>query len=935
MSAELFDEEAVNLPLAEAIQRNILPAPEYVASLYTLNEEVDQRLDNLSKSALSEDEKKKVRAELEQAKIDWEKTSGVPQILKRYLSKNPTNKFIVFCRNKEHLDELEDEVRKWIRKTKLFEDRETYRVYSDYKKSDANFEAFKNAKDKTTAHILLCIDKLNEGIHAPDVGAVLLFRPTASARIFYQQIGRCLQVGTKSKPIIFDLVNNFKSIKGANRFLDDLKEAGKKEKQLRENFGLDVDYSPEIHIDDESLAIHETLKGIDERLASWEINFQKLVVYREKYGDCLVPHDWEDKVLATWIITQRSFKARGKLDDNRIEQLEDIDFTWDARQAKWEANFKKLTAYKEEHGDCLVPRNWHDKKLATWVGTQRDFKNRDKLEDEKFRLLDNLGFVWDASRASSRLSSFELNYQKLVDYEKENKDCLVRSSYKDKSLVNWVTIQRSKKRNGELKSKEIERLDKLGFVWDPIHEEWEFQFQKLLDYEEQYGDCLVPHNWHDKKLAIWVGTQRGSKNKGKLEDEKIKRLDQLGFTWKTRLDWDASFQKLLDFKKENGHCLVPKNWKDAHLKNWVINQRRRKKRKVLAIDRVEKLEAVGFVWHLIVDRDTTWNRNFKNLLAYKKKHGDCLVPYTWQPDPTLGKWVTQQRNAKKQRKLDTKKIKRLDDLGFVWNPLDKAWEENLQKLIAYEKEHGNCLVPSKGKYRHLANWVGHQRKAKKNGNLDSTKIKRLKDLGFVWNALNDVWVENLQKLIAYKKEHGNCLVPNIWQPDPELGKWVRNQRQAERKGKLDTRRIKQLNEIDFVWDALQAAWEINLQKLTAYKKEHGSCLVPQASEEKQLGKWVGQQRIAKKEGKLDNKKIKQLTELGFVWDARQAAWESMFQKLVAYQKTNGDCLIPPHHEDEQLRNWVLRQRRFKKQGRMSADREERLNELGFFWERQK
>ncbi|MDB2639996.1 Helicase associated domain protein, partial [Akkermansiaceae bacterium] len=794
MSDELFDEEAVNLPLAEAIQRNILPSPEYVASLYTLNEEADNLLENLSKSALSDEEKKTIKAELEQAKIDWEKTSGVPQILKKYLSENLNNKFIVFCKNKEHLDELEDEVRKWIRKTKLFEDRETYRVYSGYKKSDANLEAFLEAKDKHTAHILLSIDMLNEGIHAPDVGAVLLFRPTESPRIFYQQIGRCLQVGTNSKPIIFDFVNNFQSIR-AGDFLNDLQEAGETERELREEFGLSTDYLPEIHVHDESRAILETFQEIDERLGSWEISFQKLLAYKEEHGDCLVPyawkedpklgrwvvsqrqgkkrgrikdnddrfkrlekigfiwdadaqswesqyeklliyqkehedclvpsdwkedpklgrwvvsqrheklnglleedklkrleklgfdwdpkgtvwnerykelqsyrdinqnclvprnskehptlarwvskqrsaksegrlssdrikkledigfnwsnwdnlyqrlvayqkkngdclvpHDWDDKVLATWIISQRQFKARGKLDSNRIEQLEDIDFTWDARQAKWEANFKKLTDYKEEHGDCLVPRNWHDKKLATWVGTQRGFKNRDKLDDEKFRLLDNLGFVWDASRELSRLSSFELNYQKLVDYKKENKDCLVRSSYKDQTLARWVSIQRGRKQSGKLKSDEIEKLNDLGFVWDPTREDWEVQFQKLVDYKEEHGDCLVPRNWHDKKLATWVGTQRAFKNKGKLEDGKIKRLDQLGFIWKTRLDWDTSFQKLLDFKKDNGHCLVPKNWKDPHLKNWVINQRQRKKRKVLAMDRVKKLEAVGFVW---------------------------------------------------------------------------------------------------------------------------------------------------------------------------------------------------------------------------------------------------------------------------------------------------------------------------------------------------
>ncbi|MDA7920081.1 Helicase associated domain protein, partial [Akkermansiaceae bacterium] len=389
MSDELFDEEAVNLPLAEAIQRNILPSPEYVASLYTLNEEADNLLENLSKSALSDEEKKTIKAELEQAKIDWEKTSGVPQILKKYLSENLNNKFIVFCKNKEHLDELEDEVRKWIRKTKLFEDRETYRVYSGYKKSDANLEAFLEAKDKNTAHILLSIDMLNEGIHAPDVGAVLLFRPTESPRIFYQQIGRCLQVGTNSKPIIFDFVNNFQSIR-AGDFLNDLQEAGETERELREEFGLSADYLPDIHVNDESRAILKTFQEINERLGSWEINFQKLVAYKEEYGDCLVPRSFEDKKLATWVGTQRSFKKSGKLDPNKIKRLDEIGFVWDPIEEFWEAQFRKILAYKKEHGDCLVPNTWQDKQLVTWVRTQRRSKKSGKLDPNKIKRLDEI-----------------------------------------------------------------------------------------------------------------------------------------------------------------------------------------------------------------------------------------------------------------------------------------------------------------------------------------------------------------------------------------------------------------------------------------------------------------------------------------------------------------------------------------------------------------
>lgn len=593
MSDELFDEEAVNLPLAEAIQRNILPSPEYVASLYTLNEEADNLLENLSKSALSDEEKKTIKAELEQAKIDWEKTSGVPQILKKYLSENLNNKFIVFCKNKEHLDELEDEVRKWIRKTKLFEDRETYRVYSGYKKSDANLEAFLEAKDKKTAHILLSIDMLNEGIHAPDVGAVLLFRPTESPRIFYQQIGRCLQVGTNSKPIIFDFVNNFQSIR-AGDFLNDLQEAGEREKKLREEFGLSADYLPEIHVHDESRAILETFQEIDERLGSWEINFQKLVAYKEEHGDCLVRTSDKKNKLRTWVSEQRTSKTKGKLSADKIKRLDNIGFSWKPDEEAWEMQFQNLVSYKKEYGDCLVPQDWKDKTFGNWVSTQRLSKRNEKLDADKIAMLDSIGFVWNT------LDHFwNLRFQDLVAYKEKHGDCLVLNAYKKNKLGSWVSEQRSSKKNGKIGADRIKRLDEIGFSWDPIGEYWEAQFKKLLAYKEEHGDCLVPKTWQDRKLTGWIITQRADKKKGRLNIEKIERLDRIDFGWDPFGElWEAQFKNLLAYKEERGDCMVPRIWQDRKLARWVTTQRTKKKKGKLDAERIKRLDEIGFVWEV-------------------------------------------------------------------------------------------------------------------------------------------------------------------------------------------------------------------------------------------------------------------------------------------------------------------------------------------------
>ncbi len=87
-------------------------------------------------------------------------------------------------------------------------------------------------ENDTCIHLLFCIDMLNEGLHVPDAAGVILVRPTESPRVFYQQIGRCIQAGSGNTPIIFDFVNNFRNI-SANNFIEDIKTEVDEENEIR------------------------------------------------------------------------------------------------------------------------------------------------------------------------------------------------------------------------------------------------------------------------------------------------------------------------------------------------------------------------------------------------------------------------------------------------------------------------------------------------------------------------------------------------------------------------------------------------------------------------------------------------------------------------------------------------------------------------------
>jgi hypothetical protein len=125
-------------------------------------------------------------------------------------------------------------------------------------------------------------------------------------------------------------------------------------------------------------------------------------------------------------------------------------------------------------------------------------------------------------------------FGRLVAYKQQHGDCLVQQSYSDRQLASGVSNQRIVNKKGKLEAARIQRLEEIGFSWDPIGEYWEEMFSRLVAYKQEHGDCLVPITYSDKQLAIWVSVQRTVKSKGTLEPARIQRLDELGFVWKAR-----------------------------------------------------------------------------------------------------------------------------------------------------------------------------------------------------------------------------------------------------------------------------------------------------------------------------------------------------------------------------------------------------------------
>jgi hypothetical protein len=151
------------------------------------------------------------------------------------------------------------------------------------------------------------------------------------------------------------------------------------------------------------------------------------------------------------------------------------------------------------------------------------------------------------------------NYHQLVAFKEKHGHLHVPTRCpEDKeldSLCTWVARQRARRKKGlegrikPDKPYQLELLDRLGLEWTVRDNKWDEHYANLQKFKEHNGHCLVPQHYVDKKLAVWVGFLRQEMKVLKadgslryLNDERIAKLNQLGFVWNGKFIYNAIFK---------------------------------------------------------------------------------------------------------------------------------------------------------------------------------------------------------------------------------------------------------------------------------------------------------------------------------------------------------------------------------------------------------
>lgn len=275
--------------------------------------------------------------------------------------------------------------------------------------------------------------------------------------------------------------------------------------------------------------------------------------------------------------------------------------------------------------------------------------------------------------------------------------------------------------------------------------------------------------------------------------------------------WEQMLAALVRFQQRHGHCQVPKSPPgEPALARWVAGQRKLKRAGDLRPDRQQRLEAIGFPWEVRQTRIAHWERRYAQLLRFRRRHGHSCVPAEWRKDRGFGAWVVKQRRHKRAGRLSAERIRRLDEIGFVWEAIPKReadheviWTARLAALAAFHDQRGHWGVPTnRPEFHGLRVWMDNQRISYQRGWLSAERIRRLNEIGFPWFSkpmrqarLDARWNQWLERLVAFHREHGHWCIPiarrDLW----GVSIWLRHQRNYYRLGTLPEDRLRRLQEL--------------------------------------------------------------------------------------------------------------------------------------------
>ncbi|MFE6977153.1 Helicase associated domain protein [Streptomyces sp. NPDC057682] len=333
-----------------------------------------------------------------------------------------------------------------------------------------------------------------------------------------------------------------------------------------------------------------------------------------------------------------------------------------AATSSWEEYYGAACAYKDARGTVDIPQGWvttEGLRLGGWWHRQRTAYNAGELSAERRSLLEELGIVRNPANAT-----WTTTYQEVKRLARQQGhfafDRSVLTSH-GTVVLNWCTMQRSRRNGGKLSPQRIELLTAIGFPWDAAQDRWVRRYRELKSTYDQRGSLLrLP----DSREARWLEVQRAAYLKDRLAPWQIELMKKVGIDFANRRDaaWHTTLRTLAKFHAQNGHWVVPEDLVTAdgvRVRSWVRAQRSHKKKGVLAPEYVKLLNEINFLWDPFQER---WDKHCAELQTFRAANGHLNIPAG-----ALKNWLYQQRKKLRQGSLPADAQRRLSAIDAFWH----------------------------------------------------------------------------------------------------------------------------------------------------------------------------------------------------------------------------------------------------------------------------
>jgi hypothetical protein len=720
----------------------------------------------------------------------------------------------------------------------------------------------------------------------------------------------------------------------------------------------------------------------------WSTKIALLKKFKMEHSHCRVPQrsdaypqlaQFTKKMRELYRLCQQG-QYKGKiLTAERIQELEELGFEWEVRKVKnktFEERIRDLSGFKDKYGHCNVPRVFEeDVSLGRWCHVMRcsyrqikeGQKPMYKLQPEEIQRLEDMGFQWRIRPRKGR-------------------DEIIKD---ESSLAAGEGGEESTAGDGgseEVASVAAKSTQKIT--------SFEKRIEQLKQYKKEHGHLRVTMG-QNKNLAIFVNHMRGARrdpnktNGVKLTQERIQKLDELGFDWappRTKIRWsakegkeeDISFESRLEqlknFKEKHGHLNV-KRKDDRKLAAFCTHMRTEKKVEggSLTEEQIKALDEIGFQWEVPDNEEmgqpwVTFDDRIEQLKAFKEKHGHFRV--TAKYDRALSLFCSDVRSAHRpgsKKKLTEERTKALDDIGFEWNPpktvQPTSFEARLEQLREFKEQHGHLRVTEKLDKK-LAAYCNNLRQARRKPEagimiITDDRVKALDELGFEWNIINrhsansesKTFEERVEELKAYKETHGDLNVtPKFDRSLSNFCKSIRAARRNPNSGRqVSEERIKMLDDLGFPWEVPSAvtSFEDRIVQLKAFKEKHGHLKVTNKLD-RHLASWCSNMRAARRNPKgsglhASEERIRMLDEIGFEWEVSESSgrhstssFENRLAQLKEFKERNGHVNVLPS-DNKVLARYCARVRKARRDPdgsnfHLTDAMIDALDEIGFEWD---